>query len=94
MPIVREFTACQGSEDAPKEPGTQAEGRKCQAQVHTRWCVLSVAVGVPWHGRGSVYVVISDGVKTIRCVVWKSVQTWPLSGRTAWVCLAVCPFIF
>lgn len=27
VPTVREFTACQGSEDAPKEPGTQAEGR-------------------------------------------------------------------
>ena len=49
--IVREFTACQGSEDAPKETGTQAEGRKCQAQVHRRCYVLSVA-GVPGHRGG------------------------------------------
>ena len=51
MPIVREFTACQGSEDALKETGTQAEGRKCQAQVHRRCYVLSVA-RVPGHRGG------------------------------------------
>ena len=57
-------------------------------QVHRGCCILSVAVGVPWGGVG-VGVDIPDGVKSIRCVVWKSVHTWSLSGRSSQVCLAV-----